>query len=112
MKRDVKLYLKDILDCILLLEKYITGKAESDIEYDNQLQDAVIRRIEIIGEAAYQLPSAFKEKYPLIPWKDIVNMRNVLIHEYFGIYIDRLFKVIQKDLPELKKQIIELLSKA
>lgn len=112
MKRDVTLYLKDILECISLLEKYISGKTERDIEYDNQLRDAVIRRIEIIGEAAYQLPSAFKEKYSSIPWKDIVNMRNVLIHEYFGVYPDRVFKVIKEDLPILRKQISDLLAES
>lgn len=75
------------------------------------LQDAIIRRIEIIGEAVKQLPPTFKKQYPEIAWKEIAGMRDILIHEYFGVNINVVWKTIQKDIPKLKEQIEELLER-
>lgn len=69
------------------------------------LQESVIRRIEIIGEAVKNMPDDFKETYPKIPWKQIVDMRDILIHQYFGIELNLTWEVIERDLPNLKNQI-------
>jgi len=67
--------------------------------------DAVVRNIEIIGEAANNIPEEIKIKFPDVPWHRIIGMRNKVIHEYFGIDLDILWKTVQKRIPELKKQI-------
>jgi len=73
------------------------------------LQDSIIRRLEVIGEAVRQVPEEFKKEHPDIPWRDIGDFRNVLVHEYFGLKIDRVWNVIHKDLPKLKERISQLL---
>ncbi len=78
-------------------------------DFDVQLQDSVIRRLEIIGGAVKNLPAEIKQLTPHIPWRDIADMRNVLIHEYFGIDKDLVWKVIKDELPPLKKEIKILL---
>lgn len=105
MKRDVKLYLEDILESITLIEEYVSDTDESHLRNDLKLQDAVIRRFEIIGEAIRQMPQAFKDQHPEIPWRQIAGMRDVIAHEYFGVNIERVWDTIQKDLPPLKQQV-------
>jgi len=72
------------------------------------IQDAVIRRIEIIGEAARQLPAELTDRYPGIPWADIVGMRNRVIHGYYGVVLDRVWNTVEQDLPVLRAEIVEL----
>ena len=72
------------------------------------IQDAVCRRLEIIGEAANKIDDEFKGKYPDVPWYKIVGMRNLLIHEYFHVDLDQVWNTIQKNIPELKKHILEM----
>ncbi|MCK4904863.1 DUF86 domain-containing protein [bacterium] len=111
MKKDVKILLEHILECIGLIEEYIKDKTEKDFFASVQLQDSIIRRIEIIGEAVKHIPDETKEKYPQIQWKRIASMRDVLVHEYFGIDLVLTWKVAKQDIPELKKRILEVLSK-
>jgi uncharacterized protein with HEPN domain len=73
------------------------------------MQSAVIRQIEIIGEASKNLTADYKKKHSLIPWRDIVDMRNKLIHEYFGVDKQVVWNTITIDLPQLKNQIANLL---
>ena len=70
--------------------------------------DSVIRRIEIIGETIKNIPNEFKEKYKQIPWREIIGMRDILIHQYFGVDLNLTWQVIDVDLPKLKKQITEI----
>lgn len=94
-----------------MIEEYIKNRNKADFLKSKQLQDAIIRRVEIIGEAIKNIPDDFKKTITGIPWKQITGMRDILIHQYFGIDLDLMWEVVKKDLPELKKQIIEINSK-
>ncbi len=75
------------------------------------MQDSVIRRIEIIGEAIKNIPNDIKNSYNQSPWKEITGMRDILIHQYFGVDLDLTWQVIDKDLPKLKRQILDMSKK-
>ncbi|MFH1152026.1 MAG: DUF86 domain-containing protein [Nanoarchaeota archaeon] len=79
--------------------------SKQDLVADKQKQYAIIRAIEIIGEAVRNLPQKFIKKYPEIPWKEIVGTRDKLIHHYFGIDLDMIWKIVKEDLPRLKRSI-------
>ena len=108
MKKNIKIFLEHILESINLIEKYVKDKNLDDFLKSTQLQDAIIRRIEIIGEAIKNIPNSFREEYTIIPWKQITGMRDILIHQYFGVDLDLTWEVIKEDLPKLKKQITSI----
>jgi len=105
MKRSIKLYLQDIWESILAIEEYTDRLSEDAFYSDRQVQDAVIRRLEIIGEAVKNMDEDFRDKYPQIPWKKIAGMRDIIAHEYFGVRLDRIWDTVRKDLPDLKNKI-------
>lgn len=109
MRKDPKIFLKHILESVKAVEDYVRGVEIKDFLRSGKTMDAVVRRIEIIGEATKNLPADFKLNSPHIPWKKIAGMRDNLIHEYFGVNEDLVWKVVKKDLPELKKEIEILL---
>lgn len=109
MKRDIGLYLDDILESIEKIEKYTQDLTEEQFSRNIQTQDAVLRRLVIIGEAVKHLPENLKEKHQLIPWKQIAGARDIFVHEYFGIKMERIWKTIKEDLPELKKVVKEII---
>ena len=109
MKRDPLLFLEDILASIVLIEKYTKNLGLSQLEKKIEKQDSLIRRIEIIGEAAKNLPPDFKNRHSDVPWKDIAGMRDIIVHAYFGINLDTVWKVVKNDLPKLKRQIQHIL---
>ncbi|MCD4694004.1 DUF86 domain-containing protein [bacterium] len=104
-----KIYLKHILDAIEAIESYVAEISEEDFSRIMEKQDAVIRRLEIIGEAGNKLSEDFKKKYALIEWSKIISMRNFLIHQYFGIDLPQVWDTIVNDLPKLKKEIEKIL---
>ena len=108
MKRDISILLEDILGSIKLIEKYLEMINNDKTIFMNTewVQDSVIRRLEIIGEASKNIPSEFRAKNPEIPWKLIAGMRDVLIHGYFGINLERVWNAVIDEIKELKKQII------
>ena len=108
MKKDLKILLEHIIESIILIEEYIKGKNKTDFLESTQLQDSVIRRIEVIGEAIKNIPNEIKETYTFIPWKKIIGMWDILIHQYFGVDLSLTWEVIKEDIPELKKQIISI----
>lgn len=105
MKRDVAVYVQDIMDSIARIEEYTASLSKEQFKQNSQIQDAVIRRLEIIGEAVKQIPDSIRNKYPAVPWKNIAGMRDILIHEYFGVELDRTWKVVEENLPVLKTEI-------
>ena len=110
MIKNPEIFLGHILECIELLEQYTQDVNKTQFESDLKLQDAILRRFEIIGEATKNIPHALKKKHPKIPWKKMAGMRDVLIHQYYGVSLNDIWQVIQKDLPKLKKQIKKMIS--
>jgi len=111
VKRNIKLYLQDIWESILAIEEYTQNIAEDDFYSNRQLQDAIVRRLEIIGEAVKNVDDDFRDKYPQIPWKEIAGMRDVVAHEYFGVKLDRVWDVVREDLPRLKQQMLLIMDR-
>ena len=111
MKRDLRLYLQDILESISAIEEYTGKLSEKEFLSKQQVQDAVIRRFEIIGEAVKKVDENFKREHSGVPWKEIAGMRDVLIHEYFGVNLKRVWLVIKNDLPAFKKEVAKGIEK-
>jgi uncharacterized protein with HEPN domain len=105
VNRDLRLYVEDIWESITAIEEYTRGVSKAEFEDDRQLQDAVARRLETIGEAVKHLPDDFRLRYPDVPWKQIAGLRDVLIHEYFNVRIMRVWYVVANDLQALKQAI-------
>lgn len=109
MKKDPTIFLTHILESINLLEKYLQNVTEEQFLASEEKQDLAVRRIEVIGEAAKNIPETFRNQYPDIPWKQISGMRDILIHKYFGINMDRVWETATQFIPPLKKQIKSIL---
>jgi uncharacterized protein with HEPN domain len=105
MTKDDTIYLKHMSDAINKIIRYVGKIKRAEFLKDELVQDGVIRQIEIIGEAAKRLSRNFQENHPQIPWKDIVGMRNKLIHDYMGVDTGAVWDTVKKDIPILKKQI-------
>ena len=110
MKKDPIIFIKHILESIEKIEKYSAEIPKDKFLKNDELQDAVVRRLEIIGEAAKNIPEDFKNKCPKILWKEISGMRDKLTHQYFGIDLEIVWNVLEKDLANLKKAICEILN--
>lgn len=107
-KREPHLYLQDILNSVNKIEKYIEGITIEEFNKDEEKIDAVVRNLEIIGEAARNIPQEIIEKHPEIPWEKMVSMRNKVLHEYFGVDEEILWQTVTEDLPFLKEQLQRL----
>ncbi len=108
MKKDPSILLEHILDSIETIER-VLPKSETEFAVDRDTQDIVIRRLEIIGEATRHLPDELKSKWPEVEWRQLMALRNFLIHEYFNVDIELVWRNVQNYLPVLKRVIEELL---
>lgn len=104
-KRPIAVYLDDILESISLIRAYTKGKTFAMFDRTPELQDAVARRLEIIGEAVKRIPTDARKSHPDIPWKQIGGMRDVLIHEYAGVSAETVWKTVREDLGALEGAI-------
>ncbi|MCK5562300.1 MAG: DUF86 domain-containing protein [Thermoplasmata archaeon] len=111
MIKGPSILIEHILESIDLIESYIENITYDDFKSSNQLQDAIIRRIMIIGEAIKNLPEEFKNEHPEISWKEIAGMRDVLIHTYFGIDLNLTWETIDQDIPKLKGDLLKIKEK-
>lgn len=101
------LYIGHILDAIENIESFIEGKSIDNFSNDKMFQSAVIHQLMVIGEAANKVSKSFQEANPDIPWKEIVGMRNKLIHDYFEIDPEEVWKTINEDIPMLKDMLFK-----
>ncbi len=111
MHKDSAVFFDDILSSIDRINRYVGKLSFDEFVNDEMRTDAVVRNLEIIGEAASHIPVTEREKYSVIEWKKIVGLRNILIHAYFGIDFDIVWDVIKNKLPVLEKEIKKALGK-
>lgn len=108
-ERNYLVYLEDIQESMERILSFIENMTYDEFEKDIKTQDAVIRNFEIIGEAANNLPSNFKEQYTSVPWGKMYGLRNIVSHEYFGIDFKLIWKISSSQLPENLKQISKII---
>ena len=108
MKKDSRVYLAHILECARKIERYTKG-GEKEFHSDTMLQDAVVRNFEVIGEAAKRVPEAYRKAHSQVPWRLMAGFRDVLIHAYEGIDLNRVWQIVRHDLPAVKDAIEKIL---
>jgi uncharacterized protein with HEPN domain len=109
MRRDVIIYLKDILEAINAIENFVNDIDFEKFKLDDKTSSAVIRKFEIIGEATKNIPKSIKQKYPDVPWKEMAGFRDKLIHFYFGIKYEIVWDTIKLRLPDLKQRLTKII---
>lgn len=109
MQKEYKVYLDDIIESIKKIEKYTKGISYEEFARNDLVIDAVVRNLEIIGEAVKRLPTEIKRQHHNIEWKKVAGLRDILIHEYSGINIKIIWDVITNKIPSLKDTINEII---
>ena len=109
MPRDSDVYLADILEAIEKIRRYTGGMSFEDFSSDDRTVDAVVRNLEVIGEAAKQVPADLRSRAPKIEWRKVGAFRDMLIHEYFGVDLEILWDVVQTKLSPLEQYLKPLL---
>ena len=109
MKKNNNLYLEDILEAIDRADEYVSDLTYEEFYENNMAQDAVIRQISIIGEALNKVDKEFHKECPQLLSRDAISMRNVLVHDYDAIDLNRVWATVKDDLPKLKEMIVKIL---
>jgi uncharacterized protein with HEPN domain len=107
--KDDLFYVRHILDAAAKAESYCSGLSKAGFVSNELVRDAVIRQLEIAGEAAKHVSPVFRKKYSEVPWKDMAGMRDKLIHDYFGVDVEAVWLTVREDLPKLKPSLERLL---
>jgi uncharacterized protein with HEPN domain len=105
MPRDFEVYLEDIREAIVKVRNYTAGLTRESFAQDVMRIDAVIRNLEIIGEAAKMVPESIRTRFPLVEWKKIAGLRDILAHHYFEVDLDIIWDILQNKLPELEHDL-------
>ena len=105
MPRDFEVYLEDIRHAVAKIQRYTADMTRNGLAEDSKTLDAVIRNLEIIGEAAKMIPESIRVEYPNIEWKKIAGLRDILAHHYFEVDLDIVWDIVQNKLPELERDL-------
>ena len=105
MKRDYKLFIKDILECINKIDNFVGEMSFDEFMRDEKTKSAVVRELEVMGEATKNIPKSIRDKYKNLPWSQIAKTRDKIIHFYFGVDYEVIWEVVKKRLPEIKAVI-------
>jgi uncharacterized protein with HEPN domain len=109
MSRDYKLYLQDILEAVEKIESYLDGISFEQFTQDDMRRDAVLRNLEIVGEATKNLPPSLRKKYSAMDWRKVAGLRDIVIHAYFKIDDNIVWDIVQNKLPELRRYVALIL---
>jgi len=109
MKREYKLFIQDIKECIEQIDEFLGNMTLEEFKADEKTSSAVVRKIEIIGEATKNVPKEIRQKYKELPWSDMARMRDKIIHSYFIVDYEVVWKTIKERLPEIKPRIDTIL---
>jgi uncharacterized protein with HEPN domain len=112
MRRDFRLYLEDIIEAAKAAREYVAGMGKDELAKDRRTTDAVVRNLEIVVEAAKKLPAQVKHDHPEVEWKKIAGLRDILVHDYFGIDMDIVWDVVQNKLPALAEHVQRILDES
>ncbi len=108
MPRPYELYLNDIIEAIGRIEEYTASFSSTEFAENKLVLDAVVRNLEIIGEAVKMLPNEIKKKHPEVEWRKIAGLRDIIAHEYFGINAAIVWDIVKNKIPEFKASIIKI----
>ncbi|MBM4017845.1 MAG: DUF86 domain-containing protein [Planctomycetes bacterium] len=111
MRRDCDVYLQDILEAREKIGAYVGGMSRDALAADGKTLDAVVRNLEIIGEAAKNVPEAVRAAHPEVKWKRITGLRNILAHQYFGVDLDIVWDVVRNKVPALAESMRRILGR-
>jgi len=109
-KRSLELLVEDIWESIEKIERYTEGLTQDNFQSDEKTTDAVVRNLEIIGEAAARLPEDFTDQHSEIEWIKIIGLRNRIVHEYFGVDLQIIWQILKNNLPSFKKSLKKIRS--
>ena len=109
MPRDYRIYLEDMREAGAKVRRYVEGLSFEAFAFDDKTIDAVVRNLEILGEAAKQVPESFRALHPQVDWYRIAGLRDILIHQYFGVDLAIIWDVIQNKIPTLMQNLEQIL---